>query len=208
VDVNIVEKLLGLALVGSAWVLWLLIALSVLSVAVMIERAIFFARTRVDFRVFCGDLTKHLITKDLEAVRRLCEQHAAVESQVVMQALEHQSKGVIAMRESMDGYLAGVRQELDRGLVILGTLGNNAPFIGLFGTVVGIIQAFHQLNINPAGGPAVVMGGISEALVATAVGILVAIPAVIANNLFQRAIKRRMANAEAVKSLILTYHEQ
>jgi biopolymer transport protein ExbB len=85
-------------------------------------------------------------------------------------------------------------------------LGNNAPFIGLFGTVIGIIQAFHNLAANPAGGPAVVMAGISEALVATAVGLVVAIPAVVAYNGFLRVVKRRVANAEAVKRIILTHH--
>ena len=86
---------------------------------------------------------------------------------------------------------------------ILGTLGNNAPFIGLFGTVIGIIQAFHDLSSNPEGGPSVVMAGISEALVATAVGLLVAIPAVIAYNGYQRMVKRRLSNAEAMKRLVV-----
>ena len=79
----------------------------------------------------------------------------------------------------MEGFLIGEKQKLDRGLIVLGTLGNNAPFIGLFGTVIGIIKAFNDLANSPEGGPSVVMNGISEALVATAVGLLVAIPAVI-----------------------------
>ncbi|MBM3274146.1 MAG: MotA/TolQ/ExbB proton channel family protein [Candidatus Sericytochromatia bacterium] len=81
------------------------------------------------------------------------------------------------------------RNAAERGLVILGTLGNNAPFIGLFGTVLGIIKAFHDLAQSASQGPSAVMAGISEALVATAVGILVAIPAVIAFNLCQRQIR-------------------
>ncbi len=88
---------------------------------------------------------------------------------------------------------------------VLGTLGNNAPFIGLFGTVIGIIVAFHELGQNPAGGPSVVMAGISEALVATAVGLIVAIPAVIAYNIFQRLTRRKMANYETVSKTILAY---
>ena len=99
------------------------------------------------------------------------------------------------MEQSMDGYVAGQRQKLDQGLVVLGTLGNNAPFIGLFGTVIGIIKAFHDLASAPQGGPSVVMSGISEALVATAVGLMVAIPAVIAYNTFQRIVKSHMANS-------------
>ena len=112
------------------------------------------------------------------------------------------------MRESMEAFLIGERQVLDRGLVVLGTLGNNAPFIGLFGTVIGIIMAFKSLAVNTAGGPSVVMAGISEALVATAVGLMVAIPAVIGYNTFNRIVKRHYANAEAVMKLVLSHHAE
>ena len=105
----------------------------------------------------------------------------------------------------MSGYMIGHRQKLDQGLMILGTLGNNAPFIGLFGTVLGIIIAFRELALNPQGGASVVMRGISEALIATAVGLIVAIPAVIAYNIFQRLVKRHLSNAEAVSKLLLSH---
>jgi biopolymer transport protein ExbB len=202
---NIVEKLLGLTLIGTEWVLWLLIVASVVSVTIILERLVFFMRTRVDFQRFADSLTKCLVDNDLGAAKRICEQHPALETQVVLRGLENAAKGELAMRESMEGYLVGHRQVLDRGLVVLGTLGNNAPFIGLFGTVVGIIIAFHDLASNPAGGPQVVMAGISEALVATAIGLVVAIPAVIAFNGFNRVIKRRFANAEAVMKLLLSH---
>jgi biopolymer transport protein ExbB len=73
-------------------------------------------------------------------------------------------------------------------LTILATLGNNAPFIGLFGTVLGVIKAFHDLHVQQGSGIKVVMGGVSEALVATAMGLLVAIPAVIAYNAFSKTL--------------------
>lgn len=202
---NIVEKLLGLTLIGTEWVLWLLVGLSVLSIAIIIERLLFFMRTRIDFQTFLQQLTKTIIDNDFDAAMRLCKAVPALEAQVIVKGLEQKPRGEQAMRESMEAYLIGERQVLDRGLVILGTLGNNAPFIGLFGTVVGIIIAFHALAANTAGGPAVVMAGISEALVATAVGLLVAIPAVIAFNFFNRLIKRRYANAEAVMKLLLSH---
>lgn len=205
---NIVEKLLGLTLIGTEWVLWLLIALSVISVAIMIERGVYFARIRIDFPKFTRQLTKAMIDNDMEAVRKLCQGVAALEAQVVMRALECRDRGAKAMRESMEGFIVGERQFLDRGLVVLGTLGNNAPFIGLFGTVIGIIMAFKDLSNNSAGGPSVVMAGISEALVATAVGLMVAIPAVIAYNAFNRMVKRHYANAEAIMKLVLSHHSQ
>lgn len=205
---NIVEKLLGITLLGTEWILWLLIFLSVVSVAIMIERTLFFLRIRLDFKSFTDELTRSLIAGDVEAIRRLCAKNESIESQVVVRGLDYMEKGPKAMRESMEGFLIGERQVLDRGLVVLGTLGNNAPFIGLFGTVIGIIMAFKSLAMNAAGGPSVVMAGISEALVATAVGLMVAIPAVIGFNAFGRVVKRHYANAEAVMKLLLSHHAE
>jgi biopolymer transport protein ExbB len=96
------------------------------------------------------------------------------------------------------------RLMLEKHLGILGTLGNNAPFIGLFGTVLGIIKAFADLAKNQGGGAAVVMSGIAEALVATAVGLLVALPAVVAFNIFQGRIRRTMGRVDALAHMILT----
>lgn len=202
-EFNIVDKLLAITLLGSEWVLWLLLALSVISIAVIIERALFFMRIRVDFSKFAEELSQKVIERDIDGAKKICESSPAIESQVVLRGLEYQDKGASAMEQGMASYIMGEKQKLDHGLVILGTLGNNAPFIGLFGTVIGIIQAFHDLATNPAGGPSVVMSGISEALVATAVGLIVAIPAVIAYNGYQRVVKRRLANAEAVKKLLM-----
>ena len=112
------------------------------------------------------------------------------------------------MEQRMVSFVLAERQKLDSGLVFLGTLGNNAPFIGLFGTVIGIIQAFADLASNPAGGPSVVMAGISEALVATAVGLLVAIPAVVAYNVFQRQVKRRVSNADSLIRMLVAHYSE
>ena len=204
---NIVEKLLGMTLLGSEWVLWLLIGLSIISIAIMLERSVFYYKIRIDLADFTKNLNKFLMKKDWEEIKELCESSPSLESQMVLRGLEYHSKGAEAMEQSMNGYVAGQRQKLDQGLVVLGTLGNNAPFIGLFGTVIGIIKAFHDLASAPQGGPSVVMSGISEALVATAVGLMVAIPAVIAYNTFQRIVKSHMANSQAVKSLVLAQCE-
>lgn len=204
-EFNIVDKLLAITALGSEWVLWLLLALSVISLGVIVERAIFYLRIRLDFISFSRNLTKMLIENDVEGIKTLCNQSASIESQTVLRGFEYKEKGAAAMEQSMDGYLVGERQKLDHGLVILGTLGANTPFIGLFGTVIGIIQAFSDLSNNPAGGPSVVMAGISEALIATAVGLIVAIPAVIAFNGFNRVVRRKMNNAEAMKNLVVAH---
>ena len=92
-----------------------------------------------------------------------------------------------------------------RFLSFLGTLGPTAPFIGLFGTVLGIIGAFNNLAFNPQGGIGVVMSQLSEALVATAAGLLVAIPAVIAYNVFMRMVQRRLSGAQTLVGLYLSW---
>ncbi len=204
---NIVEKLLNITLLGTAWVLWLLVLASILSVAIILERSVFFYRTRLNFEVFLNAFSEALIKHDWLEVRKLCENGSSFETETILKGLSLQEKGPRAMEQAMSAYVVGRRQSLDRGLIVLGTLGNNAPFIGLFGTVLGIIMAFNDLALTPEGGPSVVMAGISESLVATAVGLLVAIPAVIAFNAFQRIIKRRVANAEAAMKILLSQSE-
>jgi biopolymer transport protein ExbB len=204
-EFNIVDKLLGIVSLGSEWVLWLLMALSVISLGVIVERLIYYARIRLDFVNFSREITRRLIDDDIDGIKGMCSTSQSIESQTILRGLEYKDRGVEAMDQSMTGFLFGEKQKLDHGLVILGTLGSNAPFIGLFGTVIGIIQAFSDLATNPAGGPSVVMAGISEALIATAVGLIVAIPAVIAFNGFQRVVRRKLSNAEALKGLIIAH---
>ena len=99
--------------------------------------------------------------------------------------------GPAALEAAIDGEMTKRRRELERGMTLLGTLGNNAPFIGLLGTVIGVIVAFADLadGQNKVQMDKV-MGGIAEALVATGVGLFVAIPAVVAYNIFQKKIAR------------------
>jgi biopolymer transport protein ExbB len=115
----------------------------------------------------------------------------------------------------MKGAAALQRLRLERRLAFLGTVGNNAPFIGLFGTVIGVIQAFEALGkedkvsaaATAAAGmaPQQVMAAIAEALVATAIGLFVAIPAVAAYNIFMRKSKAILANTEALSRVLLSH---
>ena len=205
-DLNLVKSFLGLTLIGAEWVLWLLVALSILSIAIILERILFFVRTRHNFAQFNLALTDYLQRGEYEQAEGLCASYRSLAARVALQGIRNRRNGREAMEGSMEGMIVGERSKLDRGLVVLGTLGNNAPFIGLFGTVIGIIKAFHDLASNPQGGPSVVMTGISEALVATAVGLLVAIPAVIAFNAFTRIVKNHLSNAQSVSKLMMIYN--
>src|SRR5437016_7448089 len=159
-------------MLGAGWVLWLLVGLSVLSVTVMLERGLYFGQRRM--------------SKRFPELLRLCQDGAldkaaqlaagdAMEAEVVRVAARVARSGQEAVEKAVASTIDRRRLEYERWLFVLGTLGNNAPFIGLFGTVLGIIRAFADLASNTrgagAGNPSAVMAGISEALVATAVGL-------------------------------------
>jgi biopolymer transport protein ExbB len=200
---HITEKFLALTLLGAEWVLWLLVTLSILSVAIMIERAWFFATHSVDIDALKADLRRFLSKGNLADARARVKGSDASEMLIVAAGLEEAERGADSVAEAMVGQKARERMRLDRNLVFLGTLGNNAPFIGLFGTVLGIIRSFDDLAKNQAGGAAIVMAGISQALVATAVGLLVAIPAVVGFNFFNRRVRQSIANSDALAHIVL-----
>ncbi|MGC4121599.1 MAG: MotA/TolQ/ExbB proton channel family protein [Myxococcales bacterium] len=195
----LLSLLQGFTLLGEEWVLWILIALSVASVAVMIERTIFFTSNSLKG---VDQLTKKLAAGDVDFARKAVEGKKGIEAAVVREAINATDKGPESVDEVIAATMATEKLRYDAWLSILGTLGNNAPFIGLFGTVLGIIRAFHDLANAPpsakAGGASAVMSGISGALVATAVGLAVAIPAVVAYNFFQRWLKKLNGSATAL----------
>jgi biopolymer transport protein ExbB len=199
---HITERFLAFTLLGAEWVLWLLITLSVISIAIMIERAWFFATHRIDLASLQEKLRRALAKGDVEAAKKQVTGDT-VEEAVMRNGLAEVARGVDAVGAAMSGAKASQRLRLERNLSVLGTLGNNAPFIGLFGTVLGIIKAFHDLSGNQAGGVAVVMQGISEALVATAVGLMVAIPAVVGYNFFQRRVRHHISNVDSLAHEVL-----
>jgi biopolymer transport protein ExbB len=195
------ERLLALTLrLGAGWVMWLLVALSVLSVAVMIERALYFASRRMS-KLF-PRLLELCLRGDLKAAAALATSDS-MESEVVRAAAGVAQGGNQAVEKAVQSTIDRRRLEYERWLFVLGTLGNNAPFIGLFGTVLGIIRAFADLAIGSGGSTTSrVMAGISEALVATVIGLAVAIPAVLAFNIFQRLLKRVIGRSNALGNAI------
>ncbi|MBV8760959.1 MAG: MotA/TolQ/ExbB proton channel family protein [Deltaproteobacteria bacterium] len=188
------DKLLDIAGVGGTVVLIILLALSVISIGIIIERLVYFRRRRVDAVALARDVQRKLAAGDREAAVAMLAKLPSIEAQALCDALAWYDAGPEAFDEMLKKGLADRRKEFESGLVFLGTLGNNAPFVGLFGTVLGIIVSFRELasaaqNVaGNAGGGGMnnVMSGIAEALVSTAVGILVAVPAVIFFNIFQK----------------------
>ena len=198
------EKLLSFALLGAGWVLWLLVGLSVLCLAVAIERAIYLARNTTRPAALQQALASFVKTGDVPAFREALDALGGMEARVLAAGAEAAiESGIDSAEDAIAGTLIFERQSMERGLIILGTTGSNAPFLGLFGTVLGIIKAFHDLALETAEGASAVMAGISEALVATAIGLLVAIPAVVLYNAFARRNKSLLASAESLSHLVL-----
>ena len=203
---NLTELLLPVALMGAEWVLWLLVVLSVVSVTIMIERAWYFHSTGVDIDALLADLKLFLGKSDVAKARdRVKSIGDGIEGSVAQAGLLEFSRGTDAVERSMASAKSRQKLKLERNLAFLGTLGNNAPFVGLLGTVIGVVKAFHDLASKKGAGPEVVMGSISEALVATAVGLFVAIPAVVAYNWFNRKVRARLAATEALSQLLLSH---
>jgi biopolymer transport protein ExbB len=205
---------------GAAWVMWFMLGLSVVSVAIMLERGWFFWSIRENLAALARELRALLRKGDIEAAIRRLEQSNSAEAAVVVAGLHEADRGPKAADEAMHGAAALQRMRLERRLAYLGTLGNNAPFIGLFGTVIGVMMAFDELGKQAHGAaasgaaaaaaaaamaPQAVMSSIAEALVATAVGLFVAIPAVAANNFFQRRTKQILANTDTLSCVLLSY---
>jgi biopolymer transport protein ExbB len=195
--------MLNLALGGGTWVLWLLILLSVVSVIIMVERAITFYRSRFQDDQFLTDLLPCLQRFDWPAAEALCEASPALEPKILLAGLNRVPQGKEAVSEAMEAERIRVNLLLSKGLNFLGTLGANAPFIGLFGTVLGIIHAFKDLALAEGGGGPAVMAGIAEALVATAVGLLVAIPAVVMYNYLHGRLHTVLERSQRLGRLLL-----
>ena len=199
------QKLLAFTTGGSDWILYLLIFLSICSVAVIIERFFSLRTTLAESRKITERAKEALKANDLKVLEDISKNHEALEGRLLQYALRYMhGTSTGGIEQIMTGYVLMERQLLEKNLGFLATLGNNAPFIGLLGTVLGIVRAFADLGASQ-GNPQVVMSGISEALVATAVGLFVAIPAVAAYNYFQRQVKLILMNTESIKQLCIAY---
>jgi len=202
---DLTKMMLNLALGGGTWVLGLLIILSIASLAVMLERAWVFHRGRFAQESFISEVEPLLAAGDWAAAAACCKAAPGFEPQVLLAGLCQVPRGRDAAQEAMEAERIRLGLVLEKRLGFLGTLGANAPFIGLFGTVLGIIHAFKDLALTEGGGGPAVMSGIAEALVATAVGLLVAIPAVMAYNFFHRRLHTILERSQRLSRILLTY---
>ncbi len=170
--------------------MYVLLFCSFLSIAILIERVLYYRRrSKTNRAEFMARVARAVNSGGVEKAMELCRNTPAPFSNVVYSGLElsgHQEKEI---SNAMDREITIEVSKLERYTGIVGTIGNVAVYIGLFGTVLGIIRAFHDISAAGAGGMSIVIGGVAEALVCTATGLFVAIPAVIAFNYFARKVE-------------------
>jgi len=187
-------------------VLVLLFLLSIWSVATMLRCSRLLQKANGPAGEADAELEKvsQLIeTRQWEPLKEWASHEETLHAGTARTILQTSSTDPFRIDREVKSYLSLQRMRLEQGLTVLATLGSNAPFIGLFGTVLGIIQAFgalasHQNNASD------IMVGISEALIATAVGLFVAIPAVVAFNAFSRQLRVLVVKSEALKDLYIS----
>ena len=133
-------------------------------------------------------IRKLLKSGNFERAMEICKDTHAPFSNVIYSGLELLERNEKGISNAMEREITIETTKLERYTGIVGTIGNTAVYIGLFGTVLGIIRAFHDIAAAGAGGMSIVIGGVAEALVCTATGLFVAIPAVIAFNYFTKKV--------------------
>lgn len=202
---NIQERMTAFAMLGAGWVMWLLIGLSVIGLAVVIERGLFLWTCRDNIPKLKRDLFDRLKHGDLAGAKQQLGSSRSFEARIVTAGLESAEAGPASAEERMAGEAAFAKLQMEKYLAFLGTVGNNAPFVGLLGTVIGVIRAFQSLESSAGQVSEGLMAEIGEALVATAIGILVALPAVAFYNYFQRVVKTRLSQADSLGREVLAY---
>jgi len=204
----IVEKLLKVALLGASWVMYLMIFLSVISIGQMVERWLFYFKHDQNADDLEEQLMQLLEAGDREGAEALLDEMKArsFEAETIRPALKYLDAGPEAFTDCVDAEFVKVRQDCERGMNLLATLGNNAPFIGLMGTVIGVIISFQKLGQSQgANSMSSVMGGIAEALVSTGVGLFLALPAVIAYNLLAKKVDTLDGNVQSITKHITAF---
>ncbi|EKO32552.1 MotA/TolQ/ExbB proton channel family protein [Leptospira santarosai] len=189
---------------GETFIFIVMLVASIIALAVGTERVLIFRRNLRNTDVIFPILTSEIRKGDFGAIKTVASENPTnIYAKFSQFSIENYEAGHEALAELQEGKIIGERVELENHLPILNTLGNNAPFIGLLGTVLGVIKAFYGLGTLGSTGAEFVMRSISTALLATAAGLGVAIPVVMANNYFTRRLKVIQANLEILSKEFL-----
>lgn len=200
------EKIFTIARYADQFVLIILAILSIVSIAMIFERFIFLSKMAESSEKIRNQIKLFLRDGNLIGFEDLAKDSSSIEGRAATQGLKHlKESGMPGFEEVFNTFLLNEKPEVEKHLSMLATIASNAPFIGLLGTVLGIMKAFNDLALASDAGQQTVMAGISVALVATAAGLFVAIPAGIFYNFYTRKVKAIYSNLESVKELGLAY---
>ena len=200
------DRIFAVAHVADQIVLWILVILSVVSVGMILERFFTLSKVSRKSEAIRAQIKLALQAHSVEDIEGIAKFPDTIEGRALALGLKHiKETGSNGLEEVFNAFALTEKPELEKYLSFLATVGSNAPYIGLLGTVLGIMKAFNVLAQSSEAGQQTVMAGISLALVATAAGLFVAIPAVISYNYYQRKVKSIMVNLESVKEMGLAY---
>ncbi|HSU42060.1 MAG TPA: MotA/TolQ/ExbB proton channel family protein, partial [Polyangiaceae bacterium] len=172
------------------------------------ERWLFYFKHNQNADELEEQLMQLLEAGDREGAEALLDKMKArsFEAETIRPALKYLDAGPEAFTDCVDAEFVKVRQDCERGMNLLATLGNNAPFIGLMGTVIGVIISFQKLGQSQgANSMSSVMGGIAEALVSTGVGLFLALPAVVAYNILSKKVETIDGNVQSITKHITAF---
>ncbi len=169
--------------------MWALLLLSIVAIAIVIERLMFFSSQHSDSKGLLRSLGQKIASDDLNGAIKVCQQNKGMLPKILEFGLKRGEKNRADITDALSIALMEHLNALERNLGIIGTIAVIAPFVGLFGTVLGIIRAFQDIALKGNSTPAVVAAGVSEALITTAAGLFVAVVSVIFFNYFKSRIK-------------------
>jgi biopolymer transport protein ExbB len=201
------EQLFSFAHYADQLVLWILIALSVTSFAIILERFFFLNKISKDSENVLDRIDKALQENRLDEIKEIAKDTDTLMGKAAAYGIKHiEHSGEKGLEEIFNTFSLTARPKMEKFLSFLGTIGSNAPYIGLLGTVLGIMKAFHDMtHASSDAGQKVVMAGISLALVATAAGLAVAIPSVMSYNYYNKKVQSIFDALNAVRELCLAY---
>jgi biopolymer transport protein ExbB/TolQ len=200
------DTLFKIADASAHGILYFMGLLSIISVAIMVERYLYLRTIGSKSSTMADNFRAVIAGQKMEDIDTLSKDGASLEGKALGFGLAFvKNHGANGLDEFFSSFKNTETPALEKNLSLLGTIASNAPYIGLLGTVMGIMKAFNDLAVAPGQGNEVVMAGIGHALVSTALGLAVAIPAVVAFNLFQKKVSLVLGNVDAARDLCLAY---
>ncbi|MFH0948622.1 MAG: MotA/TolQ/ExbB proton channel family protein [Elusimicrobiota bacterium] len=189
-------------LTRSSFVMIGLFLLSIVAFTFIVERSLYFKRIGVPPERIMVTIKAYLKEHNFDQITKWCERYPTPVSTTIKVIIENKDKTEFEIDELTEIVKVQQKSEMEKNMIVLSSSATVGPLLGLLGTVTGIIKAFSDLAKSGVGGPSVVAAGVSEALVATAFGLIIAVPSLLAYNFFANKIKNNILNVEINSKLI------